>query len=122
MLLVWGRGGCMRLCGAIFRERDAGGAPPRWAAAPRNPHGYPIVQNRLKSKSPAPMDAAARSLRAVHRAASDLRRGTPILLNGNDHVLVIAGAETVGIGGLAEIASCATDSPVLLVAPARGGA
>ncbi len=68
------------------------------------------------------MDAAARSLRAVHRAASDLRRGTPVLLNGNAHELVIAGAETVGAGGLAEIAACATDSPVLLVAPARGAA
>ena len=69
-----------------------------------------------------PTDAAARSLRAVHRAASDLRRGTPILLNGNDHVLVIAGAETVGASGLAEVEACAIDPPVLLVAPARAAA
>jgi GTP cyclohydrolase II len=58
-------------------------------------------------------------LRAIHRAASDLRRGAPVVLRGDGHVLVIAAAETVGSGGLAELASCAIAAPVLLVAPMR---
>lgn len=68
------------------------------------------------------MDAAAASLRAVHRAASDLRRGTPVVLHGNGHALVMAAAETVGGGGLADMAACALDSPVLLVASTRAAA
>jgi GTP cyclohydrolase II len=69
-------------------------------------------------------DAAALALRAVHRAASDLRRGTPVLLRGGDHVLVMAAAETVGARGLAEIAAAAAAHapPLLLLAPARAAA
>ena len=55
----------------------------------------------------------------MHRAASDLRRGTPVLLRGDGHVLVIAAAEAVGIGGLSEVAACAVAPPVLLLAPTR---
>jgi GTP cyclohydrolase II len=66
-------------------------------------------------------DAAALALRAVHRAASDLRRGTPVLLRGGDHVLVMAAAETVGARGLAEIAAAGAP-PLLLLAPARAAA
>jgi GTP cyclohydrolase II len=81
------------------------------------------VQNRLKSKHPAPAASAARSLRSVHRAASDLRRGTPVLLRGEGHVLVIAAAETVGAEGMSEVAACAAAAPpVLLLAPARAAA
>jgi GTP cyclohydrolase II len=69
-----------------------------------------------------PVDTAALSLRSVHRVASDLRRGTPVLLRGDGHVLVIAAAETVGVEGLAEIAACAVGSPMLLVAPTRAAA
>jgi GTP cyclohydrolase II len=65
------------------------------------------------------MDATTRSLRSVHRVASDLRRGTPVLLRGDDNDFVIAAAETVGAGGLAEIAACAAAPPMLLVAPTR---
>jgi len=80
------------------------------------------VQNRLTSKQPRPVASATRSLRAVHRAASDLRRGTPVLLRGDGHVLVIAAAEAVGIGGLSEVAACAVASPMLLLAPTRASA
>src|SRR3712207_7216842 len=68
------------------------------------------------------MDSAAQSLRMVHRAASDLRRGTPVLLRGDGHVLVIVAAETVGIGGLSEVAARAVAPPVLLLAPSRAAA
>ena len=68
------------------------------------------------------MNADTRSLRTVHRVASDLRRGTPVLLHGDGNDIVIAAAETVGVGGLAEIAACASGPPVLLVAPIRATA
>ncbi|WP_135465613.1 GTP cyclohydrolase II [Crenalkalicoccus roseus] len=67
-------------------------------------------------------DAAALALRAVHRAASELRRGTPVLLRSQDHFLVIAAAETVGARGLAELAAAAEAAPCLLLAPVRAAA
>ncbi len=67
-------------------------------------------------------DAAALALRAVHRAASDLRRGTPVLLRGQEHALVIAAAETVGARGLAELAALSRGTPALLLAPVRAAA
>ena len=79
---------------------------------------------------PALPDAAALRLRAVHRAASDLRRGTPVLLEGapggtqggTQGPLLVAAAETVGARGLAEIAAGALAPPVLLLAPVRAAA
>ncbi|MBL6457534.1 GTP cyclohydrolase II [Belnapia sp. T6] len=67
-------------------------------------------------------DAAALALRAVHRAAAELRRGTPVLLRGGDQALVLAAAETVGAPGLAELASLVRGTPVLLLAPVRAAA
>ena len=64
-------------------------------------------------------DAATLALRAVHRAAADLRRGTPVLLRGGDQTLILAAAETVGARGLAELAALARSPAVLLLAPAR---
>jgi GTP cyclohydrolase II len=60
-------------------------------------------------------------LRTVHRAAADLRRGTPVLLTGEAPLLLLA-AETAGPRGLAELAMLAADPPVLLVAPMRAAA
>ena len=60
-------------------------------------------------------------LRTVHRAAADLRRGTPVLLTGEAPLLVLA-AETAGPRGLAELAMLAADPPVLLLAPMRAAA
>ncbi|MBK1662544.1 GTP cyclohydrolase, partial [Paracraurococcus ruber] len=64
-------------------------------------------------------DATALALRAVHRAAADLRRGTPVLLRGDGWGLLVAAAETVGAPGLATLAALARTPPVLLLAPAR---
>ncbi|WBV42976.1 GTP cyclohydrolase II [Pseudoroseomonas cervicalis] len=67
-------------------------------------------------------DATSLALRAVHRAASDLRRGTPVLLTGPHGPLLVAAAETVGARGLAELASGGRQKPVLLLAPIRAAA
>jgi GTP cyclohydrolase II len=60
-------------------------------------------------------------LRTMHRAAADLRRGTPVLLTGEAPLLLLA-AETAGPRGLAELAMLAADPPVLLLAPMRAAA
>jgi GTP cyclohydrolase II len=67
-------------------------------------------------------DASQRALRAVHRAASDLRRGTPVLLRGAQGALLIAAAETVSARSLAEIAAGARGPATLLLAPVRAAA
>jgi GTP cyclohydrolase II len=71
-------------------------------------------------------DATSLALRRVHRAASDLRRGTPVLLRGGKDnpgaALLVAAAETVGARGLAELAALAAAAPVLLLAPCRAAA
>ena len=63
-------------------------------------------------------DARVLRLRAVHRAAADLRRGTPVLLLGTPD-LVLLTAETAGARGLGELRQLAEGTPVLLLAPAR---
>ncbi|MDB5383813.1 MAG: cyclohydrolase [Rhodospirillales bacterium] len=62
------------------------------------------------------------ALRQVHRAVSELRRGTPVLIRGAEGAILVAAAETVGARGLAEIASGSTVTPVLLLAPVRAAA
>ena len=49
-------------------------------------------------------------LRTVHRAASELRRGTPVILTGEIN-LVLLPAETAGAQGLAELAAIAATPP-----------
>jgi len=66
-------------------------------------------------------DALTRTLRRVHRAASDLRRGVPVLLEGDSPLLLLA-AETAGAEGLAEFMSLGTAPPLVLFAPVRGAA
>lgn len=65
-------------------------------------------------------------LRAVNRAAGELRRGTPVLLlddgPSGDGSLVLLPAETAGARGLAEFAAVAAGAPLLLLAPARAAA
>jgi len=77
----------------------------------------------MTALSPAPADthALTRTLRRVHRAASDLRRGVPVLLDGPNPLLLLA-AETAGAESLREFASLGTDRPVVLFAPVRGAA
>jgi GTP cyclohydrolase II len=82
---------------------------------PQEPQSAPLVP-----------DATSLALRRVHRAASDLRRGTPVLLRGGKEnpgvALLVAAAETVGARGLAEIAALAAAPPLLLLAPSRAAA
>jgi GTP cyclohydrolase II len=66
-------------------------------------------------------ETLTRTLRRVHRAASDLRRGVPVLLEGDDPLLLLA-AETAGAAGLAEFVALGAAPPVILFAPVRGAA
>jgi GTP cyclohydrolase II len=77
--------------------------------------------SRLAATPLAPgvtQDPSVARLRAVHRAVADLRRGTPVLLSGEES-LVLLPAETAGARGLAEFAALAASPAVLLLAPAR---
>lgn len=65
--------------------------------------------------------AAGLRLRAVHRAAAELRRGVPVLLAGKEPLVVMA-AETAGAAGLTEFAALAAGPTVLLLAPVRAAA
>jgi GTP cyclohydrolase II len=60
-------------------------------------------------------------LRQVHRAASDLRRGVPVVLAGDSPLLILA-AETSGADGLVELEAISGADPVLILAPARAAA
>jgi GTP cyclohydrolase II len=76
---------------------------------------------RAGLSSPTTQDEATRAIRAVHRASADLKRGTPVLLDG-PAPLVVLPAETAGARGLREFAALAGEPPVLLLAPARTAA
>jgi GTP cyclohydrolase II len=61
-------------------------------------------------------------MRGVHRAVADLRRGTPVVLQGASRLVVLA-AETAGAEGLAEFAALRGNAAaLLLLAPTRAGA
>ncbi len=64
----------------------------------------------------------ALALRAVHRAMSELRRGTPVLVEAPGALLAVAAAETVGAAGLAQLVALGSAPPVLLLAPSRAAA
>ncbi|GGC27616.1 GTP cyclohydrolase-2 [Siccirubricoccus deserti] len=82
-----------------------------------------MMASEPQASTPAMLpDPAVSALRAVHRAAAELRRGTPVLLRSGEHSLVMAAAETVGARGLAEITGLAKSPPVLLLAPTRAAA
>ena len=61
-------------------------------------------------------------MRGVHRAISDLRRGTPVLIVQQEAALLVGTAETLGAAGLADIAAAGLAAPVLLLAPTRAAA
>ena len=86
--------------------------------------------NRMKLRDPASSgisgpiaspDPDVLRLRAVHRAAAELKRGTPVLLRGEEP-LVLLPAETAGARGLREFATVAAAAPVVLLATARAAA
>jgi GTP cyclohydrolase II len=60
-------------------------------------------------------------LRQVHRAASELRRGVPVVLGGAAPLLILA-AETAGADALAEMEGLSGARPMLILAPARAAA
>ena len=60
-------------------------------------------------------------LRQIHRAASDLRRGVPVIIGGEKPLLVVA-AETAGMDALNEMKAISGAYPVLVLAPARAAA
>ena len=66
-------------------------------------------------------DPVALRLRGVHRAVADLRRGTPVVLEGRE-TLVLLAAETAGAAGLADMAALGAGLPLLLLAPVRAAA
>ncbi|WP_428538340.1 GTP cyclohydrolase II [Rhodopila sp.] len=66
-------------------------------------------------------DQARLHLRQVHRAASDLRRGVPVVLAGDPGLLILA-AETAGPDALAELQDIAGTAALLILAPARAAA
>jgi GTP cyclohydrolase II len=71
----------------------------------------------MDTSSPAPVLQP----RQIHRAASDLRRGVPVLLTGDTNLLILA-AETAGPAAIAELRALGIGDPVLVVAPVRGAA
>jgi len=78
------------------------------------------IESTSAGAPPAP-DAAALRARAVHRAAAELKRGTPVLITG-DHPLVVLAAETAGAAGLAELHTLAAGPACLLLARSRAAA
>jgi GTP cyclohydrolase II len=62
-----------------------------------------------------------RRLRQVHRGASELRRGVPVLIGAHSPLLILA-AETAGVDALAELEALSGARPILILAPARGAA
>ncbi len=81
-----------------------------------------------QARAPAPAGArrpdagepASADLRSVHRAAAELRRGTPVLLDAAPGArLVVLSAETLGAASLAEFASVARGGFLLLLEGGR---
>jgi GTP cyclohydrolase II len=84
---------------------------------------HPPLRDALHADSAADregprIDPAVLRLRDVHRATAELRRGTPVLLIG-DEPLILLPAETAGARGLAEFAALAEGPPLLVLAPVR---
>ncbi len=78
---------------------------------------------RPDPSGPVPLpDPAMPRLRAVHRAMSEVRRGTPVLLRGAGGDCVVLAAETAGVAGLRDMAALAGGPPVLLLSPLRAAA
>ena len=80
-----------------------------------------VAEAQADMPSAALSNPDALRLRAVHRAAADLRRGIPVLLRAEEDVVVLA-AEAAGPRGLAELAMLAAEDPLLLLAPTRAAA
>ena len=84
--------------------------------APR--HDQLPVSEPAASAGPLRPDRETERLRRVHRAAAEVRRGIPVVLEGAVSLVMLA-AEAAGPRGLAELAALAAEPPVLLLAPVR---
>jgi GTP cyclohydrolase II len=71
--------------------------------------------------TPEPTPAETRALRRIHRAASELRRGVPVVLLGAPDLCLLA-AETAGPDAIAEMLAAGDGSATLLLAPIRAAA
>jgi GTP cyclohydrolase II len=67
---------------------------------------------------PPPLGRAALQRRVVQRAAAELKRGLPVLIEGRAPLVVLA-AETAGAAGLADLAALTAEPGVLLLAASR---
>ena len=70
----------------------------------------------MTASPPAAADITSltKTLRQVHRAASELRRGVPVLLEGAEPLLLLA-AETAGAESLAEFLSLGSGPAMVLM-------
>jgi GTP cyclohydrolase II len=83
----------------------------------------PLASQRPSGATDAALpDHRVLALRSVHRAASELRRGTPVLISGPEGALVVAAAETVSARGLMDLSAAARGPAVLLLAAVRAAA
>ena len=67
---------------------------------------------------PVAVDVPGLSFRQVHRAVAELRRGVPVILEGNRPLLVLA-AEGASMAGLQEMAALAAEKGCLVLAGRR---
>lgn len=79
----------------------------------------PMTPSPASAPAAAPLSAGW--VRAVHRAAADLRRGLPVLLSGPTPLIILA-AETAGQHGLNEFKELAAGPALMLLAPTRAAA
>jgi GTP cyclohydrolase II len=84
-------------------------------------HDQLPVSEPPTNAQPLQRDEATERLRRVHRAATEVRRGIPIVLEGVEPLVILA-AEAAGPRGLAELAALSAGPPVLLLAPVRAAA
>jgi GTP cyclohydrolase II len=81
----------------------------------------PNLGDRLNAESVWKPESAEYGIRTVHRAAAELRRGSPVLLTSAEPLFLLA-AETTGARGLIEFDSLIDGPPTLLLAPVRAAA
>src|SRR5271168_5413140 len=75
----------------------------------------------MQTKPTSAADQTRGRLRLVHRAASELRRGVPVILDGAAPLLVLA-AETAEPDALTELEALSGARPMLILAPTRAAA
>ena len=86
-------------------------------------HGPAEIEETMRTSPAMPADETGviARIRSVHRALAELRRGTPVVLQGSAPLVLLA-AETAGARGLAELAALAGGKLCLLLARPRAAA